>query len=216
MASGSMRLVVGVNPHPVSSVLEGVTLLECSPLRRNGDFYSGHHCMLFDYQAPVLGVGFCSFILNYAFAFVFLAIPQRASFSTNANSLIGESHQVFVYLWHWEMDYSLQVEAKKQTFSSLDDLLANYDKPILVDFYATWCGPCQFMVPVLNEVSDSMKDKIQVVKIDTEKYPSIADKYQIKALPTFILFKDGKPCDRFEGALAAKQLIERIESALRS
>ncbi|XP_019174463.1 PREDICTED: thioredoxin Y1, chloroplastic-like [Ipomoea nil] len=108
------------------------------------------------------------------------------------------------------------VEAKKQSFSSLDDLLANYDKPILVDFYATWCGPCQFMVPVLNEVSDSMKDKIQVVKIDTEKYPSIADKYQIQALPTFILFKDGKPCDRFEGALAAKQLIERIESALRS
>lgn len=53
------------------------------------------------------------------------------------------------------------------------------------------------MVPILNEVSTSMKDKIQVVKIDTEKYPSIADKYKIEALPTFILFKDGKPHDRF-------------------
>ncbi|KAI8016348.1 hypothetical protein LOK49_LG05G02689 [Camellia lanceoleosa] len=106
------------------------------------------------------------------------------------------------------------VEAKKQTFSSFDDLLAHSDKPVLVDFYATWCGPCQFMVPVLNEVSASMKEKIQVVKIDTEKYPSIADKYKIEALPTFIIFKDGEPYDRFEGALNANQLIERIESAL--
>ncbi|XP_052203635.1 thioredoxin Y1, chloroplastic-like [Diospyros lotus] len=108
-----------------------------------------------------------------------------------------------------------RVEAKKQTFSSFDDLLSNSDKPVLVDFYATWCGPCQFMAPILNEVSASMKDKIQVVKIDTEKYPSIADKYKIEALPTFIIFKDGKPYDRFEGALTANQLIERIESTLK-
>lgn len=59
------------------------------------------------------------------------------------------------------------------------------------------CGPCQFMVPILNEVSATLKDKIQVVKIDTEKYPSIANKYKIEALPTFILFKNGEPCDRF-------------------
>lgn len=59
------------------------------------------------------------------------------------------------------------------------------------------CGPCQFMVPILSEVSATLKDKIQVVKIDTEKYPSIANKYKIEALPTFILFKDGEPCDRF-------------------
>ncbi|KAH7860358.1 hypothetical protein Vadar_012494 [Vaccinium darrowii] len=107
------------------------------------------------------------------------------------------------------------VEAKKQTFSSFDELLATSDKPVLVDFYATWCGPCQFMAPVLNEVSAAMIDKIQVVKIDTEKYPSIADKYKIEALPTFIIFKDGEPYDRFEGALTANQLIERIESALK-
>ncbi|XP_076916575.1 uncharacterized protein LOC143576357 [Bidens hawaiensis] len=106
------------------------------------------------------------------------------------------------------------VAAKKQTFSSLDDLLEKAEKPVLVDFYATWCGPCQFMGPILNEVSVSMGDSLQVVKIDTEKYPEIASKYNIEALPTFILFKDGKPCDRFEGAMAAKQLIERIETTL--
>ncbi|XP_035541825.1 thioredoxin-like protein slr0233 [Juglans regia] len=107
------------------------------------------------------------------------------------------------------------VKAKKQSFSSFDDLLANSDKPVLVDFYATWCGPCQFMGPVLNEVSARLQDKIQVVKIDTEKYPSIADKFRIKALPTFILFRDGEPYDRFEGALTADQLIQRIENSLK-
>lgn len=59
------------------------------------------------------------------------------------------------------------------------------------------CGPCQFMVPVLEEVSARLQDQIQIVKIDTEKYPSIANKYNIEALPTFIIFKDGKPFDRF-------------------
>ncbi|KAL6511943.1 hypothetical protein OROGR_021540 [Orobanche gracilis] len=89
------------------------------------------------------------------------------------------------------------VASKKQSFSSFDELLEKSDKPVLVDFYATWCGPCQFMVPILDEVSGKMIDKIQVVKIDTEKYPSVASKYQIEALPTFVLFKDGKPYDRF-------------------
>ncbi|XP_015942505.1 thioredoxin Y1, chloroplastic isoform X3 [Arachis duranensis] len=107
------------------------------------------------------------------------------------------------------------VEAKKQTFSSFDELLANSEKPVLVDFYATWCGPCQFMVPILDEVSTRLKDKIQVVKIDTEKYTAIADKYRIEALPTFIIFKDGEPFDRFEGAMTADQLIERVETGLK-
>ncbi|XP_018458666.1 thioredoxin Y2, chloroplastic isoform X2 [Raphanus sativus] len=108
----------------------------------------------------------------------------------------------------------LTVRAKKQTFNSFDDLLLNSDKPLLVDFYATWCGPCQLMVPILNEVSETLKDKITVVKIDTEKYPKVANKYQVEALPTFILFKDGKLWDRFEGALPANQLVERIETSL--
>jgi thioredoxin-like negative regulator of GroEL len=59
------------------------------------------------------------------------------------------------------------------------------------------CGPCQYMVPILQEVSEKLSDKIQVVKIDTEKYASIASRYRIEALPTFIVFKDGKPCYRF-------------------
>ncbi|XP_039132986.1 thioredoxin-like protein slr0233 [Dioscorea cayenensis subsp. rotundata] len=107
-----------------------------------------------------------------------------------------------------------RVQAMKQTFSSFDELLEKSDKPVLVDFYATWCGPCQMMVPVLEKVSEALKDKIQVVKIDTEKYTKIAGDYRIEALPTFILFRDGKPYDRFEGAMPPEKLIQWIENAL--
>uniref|UniRef100_A0A7N2KVU8 Thioredoxin domain-containing protein n=1 Tax=Quercus lobata TaxID=97700 RepID=A0A7N2KVU8_QUELO len=110
-----------------------------------------------------------------------------------SNSPISEDGDLM-----WWVPKKKGVKAKKQTFSSFDDLLTNSDKPVLVDFYATWCGPCQFMAPILNEVSTQLKDTIQVVKIDTEKYPSIANKYKIEALPTFIIFKDGEPYDRFE------------------
>ncbi|XP_074264445.1 uncharacterized protein LOC141586933 [Silene latifolia] len=106
------------------------------------------------------------------------------------------------------------VEAKQQTFSNFDELVKNSEKPVLVDFYATWCGPCQLMVPILEKVSATLNDKIQVVKIDTEKYPALANKYKIEALPTFILFKNGKPSDRIEGALPAEKLVQRIEESL--
>ncbi|KAL3737192.1 hypothetical protein ACJRO7_026025 [Eucalyptus globulus] len=105
------------------------------------------------------------------------------------------------------------VEAKKQTYNSFDDLLAKSEKPVLVDFYATWCGPCQFMVPILNEVSIRLNDTIQVVKIDTEKYPSIADKYNIEALLPLSYLKMGSLLS--EGALTADQLIQRIEDSLK-
>ncbi|GER37630.1 thioredoxin family protein [Striga asiatica] len=108
------------------------------------------------------------------------------------------------------------VAAKQQTYSSFDDLLQKSDKPVLVDFYATWCGPCQFMGPILDQVSGKLIDKIQVVKIDTEKYPSIANKYKIEALPTFILFKDGEPYDRFvSDMMRAHWVLSSLSNALR-
>lgn len=136
----------------------------------------------------------------------FLHFPQRLPFPGVGNK--GISHPSRPRFPH-------AVHAKKQTYSSFDDLLEKSEKPLLVDFYATWCGPCQLMAPILNQVGALLQDKVQVVKIDTEKYPSIANKYSIAALPTFILFKDGEPYDRFEGALTADQLIQRIENSLK-
>jgi len=104
--------------------------------------------------------------------------------------------------------------ALKKQFSSFSDLLSGSDKPVLVDFYATWCGPCQMMVPILEQVNTQLKDRLQVVKIDTDKYPQLASQYHIEALPTLVLFKDSQPIERIEGVVGAEQLIERLQALL--
>ena len=104
--------------------------------------------------------------------------------------------------------------AVKQQFKSFDDLVSGADKPLLVDFYADWCGPCQMMAKILVDVGAQMKGEVQVVKIDTERYPDIASKHQIHALPTLMLFSQGKSLDRIEGVLTADQLINRVRGAL--
>jgi thioredoxin len=101
--------------------------------------------------------------------------------------------------------------AVKKKFSSFQDMLAESNTPVLVDFYAEWCGPCHMMAPILEDVGKRMKDKLKVVKIDTEKYPNLASQYQIHALPTLVLFKDGAPAERIEGVQAADALVQRLQ-----
>jgi thioredoxin len=102
--------------------------------------------------------------------------------------------------------------AVKKQFSSFQDLLSGSDVPVLVDFYATWCGPCQMMSPILENVNTQLKGRLQVVKIDTDKYPHLASQYQIYALPTLVLFKNAQPVERIEGVLPAEQLVQRLQS----
>lgn len=104
--------------------------------------------------------------------------------------------------------------ATKQQFSSFDDLLAQSEVPVLVDFYATWCGPCQMMAPILDQVNTQLKGKLKVVKIDTDRYPQIASQHQIYALPTLVLFKNGQAADRIEGVLVADDLVQRLQPQL--
>ncbi|MEA5469232.1 thioredoxin [Spirulina sp. 06S082] len=104
--------------------------------------------------------------------------------------------------------------AVKKQFSSFQELLAQTAKPVLVDFYATWCGPCQLMVPILEEVSQQIGDRVQVVKIDSDKYPHLASQYRVEALPTLVLFKNGEPVDRIEGVRQAPQLIQHLQSLI--
>lgn len=101
--------------------------------------------------------------------------------------------------------------AVKKQFSSFEELLATSTVPILVDFYATWCGPCQMMSPILEQVGTHMRNRLQVVKIDTDKYPGIASQYEIQTLPTLLLFKKGQPVERIEGAMQASQLMQYLK-----
>ncbi|NEO28554.1 MAG: thioredoxin [Kamptonema sp. SIO4C4] len=104
--------------------------------------------------------------------------------------------------------------AVKKQFASFQDLLNTTPKPVLVDFYATWCGPCKMMAPILDQVSQQMGDRVQVVKIDTDKYPKLASQHQIEALPTLVLFKNGQEAERIEGVVQTPQLLERLQNLL--
>ncbi len=99
----------------------------------------------------------------------------------------------------------------KKEFNSFEEMLSGSDVPVLVDFYAEWCGPCQMMTPILEQVNAQLQGQLRIVKIDTEKYTQLATHYEINALPTLVLFKQGKPIERIEGVMQAPQLVQHLQ-----
>jgi thioredoxin 1 len=93
--------------------------------------------------------------------------------------------------------------------SFADDVLGS-DKPVLVDFWASWCGPCKMVAPVLEEIASEHLDKITIAKMDIDANPSTARDYQIMSIPTMILFSDGKPVKQIVGAKPKAALLEDL------
>ncbi|SCY96449.1 thioredoxin [Flavobacterium caeni] len=92
---------------------------------------------------------------------------------------------------------------------SFEELLDS-EKPLLVDFYATWCGPCQILAPILKEVKDTFKERIAIIKIDVDKNQEIASHYRIKGVPTMMLFQNGKQLWRQSGVLSKIEIANTI------
>ncbi|MCI2228581.1 thioredoxin [Polaribacter sp. MSW13] len=90
--------------------------------------------------------------------------------------------------------------------------IINQEKPVLVDFFAEWCGPCKMMSPVLKEVKDTLGEKVSIIKIDVDKNQPLAAKYQVKGVPTLLLFKNGKQVWRQSGVVQKKDLVSIINS----
>lgn len=103
------------------------------------------------------------------------------------------------------------MSAQPKTFSEL----ISGDQPVLVDFFATWCGPCKMMQPILEDTARQLGDKVKIIKVDVDRNPYAASSYQVRGVPTLILFQNGKPLWRQSGVVPSNQLIKVIEDNLR-
>ena len=82
----------------------------------------------------------------------------------------------------------------------------NQDKPVLIDFFATWCGPCQTMSPILKQVKDDLGESVKILKIDVDKNKALANKFQVRGVPTFIIFNKGKQVWKQSGLIKKSDL----------
>lgn len=88
------------------------------------------------------------------------------------------------------------------------------EKPVLVDFFATWCGPCKTMQPILEDTSRQLGEKVKIVKVDVDKNPAAASKFQVRGVPTLILFQKGKILWRQSGVVPVHQLVQILNSTI--
>ncbi|WP_320034060.1 thioredoxin TrxC [Campylobacterota bacterium DY0563] len=98
--------------------------------------------------------------------------------------------------------------------SSFDHVIVNSDIPVIVDFWAPWCGPCKMMAPIFNEVSQKYPLKALFVKVNTEEQQELGAKYGIRSIPTLIVYKESKEVKRVSGALDPLKLSELVNSNL--
>lgn len=97
---------------------------------------------------------------------------------------------------------------------SKDALEASSGKPVLVDFYAAWCGPCKMQGPIIDQVAEEIGDKAIIGKINVEESPNISEQYEVMSIPTIILFKEGKIIEKYSGLQSKDSLLAEIKKHL--
>ena len=102
---------------------------------------------------------------------------------------------------------------KVATNTNFEELLQS-EKLVIVDFWATWCGPCRMLSPILDEVEEEMADKIQVVKVNVDDADEVAAQFRIMSIPTLLFFKGGQVVDKTVGAMPKAELVARINANL--
>jgi thioredoxin 1 len=100
------------------------------------------------------------------------------------------------------------------TDATFDETIAGSAEPVLVDFWAEWCGPCKAVAPILDEIGAENAGKLNIVKLNVDENPSVAMRYGVQSIPTLILFKDGEAQKRLVGAKGKRQLLAEIDEYL--
>lgn len=95
--------------------------------------------------------------------------------------------------------------------NNFEEEVLKSDKPVLIDFWASWCGPCRMMSPVIDEIAEEMKDEVKVCKINIDEEQNLAVKYNVMSIPTFIVFKNGTEVDRSVGVQDKSEIIGMIK-----
>ena len=107
-------------------------------------------------------------------------------------------------------------EPKDVTETTWEEDVLNSDLPVLVDFWAEWCGPCKMIAPAVHDLAVEYGGKLNVAKLDVDGNPNIAMQYGIRSIPALIFFKDGKPVDQIVGAVPKGALKKKIDMVLES
>ena len=101
-------------------------------------------------------------------------------------------------------------EVTKLSEATFQEEVSAASEPVLVDFWAEWCGPCKMIAPILDEIADEQDGSLKVAKLNVDEAPAVAREFQVMSIPTLILFKDGEPAARIVGAKGKGQLLEEI------
>ncbi|MEZ4674315.1 MAG: thioredoxin [Caldilineaceae bacterium] len=99
----------------------------------------------------------------------------------------------------------------KVTDSTFEEMVVNSDKPVLVDFWAEWCGPCKMIAPVLDEIANEMDGQLVIGKLDIDENQDTAMAFGVMSIPTLLLFKNGEPVERIVGYQPKPQLVSRLQ-----